>query len=96
VDSARYSQVNGVVHFRIQIHVTTKGTAAGSLKFTLPVAAGTSSSAFSGANTSDSLLLTCTLASGGATVIVCTKYDGSDPLADNKFYVISGSYEAAA
>lgn len=95
VTDARYSVINGWCHFSLNVHLTTKGSAAGALRFTPPVPASARSYACAGAEATTGNSLSCLAASGGANPVRCALYNGSDPLADARFYTISGSYEVA-
>lgn len=93
VIESRYSKMNGIVSFSALIQVVTKGTALGGLRITLP-ATPTKSAVVSGVNASDGHAMIASIGNGN-TYVRMTKYDGSDPLADGKFYTISGHYEVA-
>jgi hypothetical protein len=90
-----WSQVGDTVYFRARATITTNGTGATSLKFTLPkdnaASAGCPVSAIS---SSDGKALAAVIGSG-TNVITVTNVDGTYPGADGKVIIISGSYQAA-
>lgn len=91
--SCRWSKVNNVVYFTVYIEVTTKGTGATSLRFTLPETAAITSVVYGYEGTGGALLVG--LIASGSNVVNVYKTNGVDPLADATFYRVAGFYEAS-
>lgn len=87
----RYNVVNGRVSFTWNGSITTVGTGATDLRFTLPFAAETYTP-FVGIRTSTGTPLVASAAAASSTVI-CTLAGGADPNG-NYFFSVAGSYEA--
>lgn len=91
--AARFSVMNRVCSFTVAFQVVSKGTAAGAIRVSLPVAASASYSAsVSGVNSTSTLALVGTIAAG-ASLCRVARYDGADPIVDGSFYTVTGSYE---
>lgn len=91
--SCRWAKINNIVYFTVVIQVTTKGTGAGSLRFTLPETASKDTVAH-GYESTGGAILTALIASA-SNVVNVYKTNGADPLTDATFYRIVGFYEAS-
>jgi len=91
--SCRWTQIGKVVHFTAVITVTTKGTGATSLIFTLPVTALKDTN-FAGIRTSSDTILISRVSPSSSNCVVKLN-GGADPLVDGGGYLVSGSYEVA-
>ena len=89
--ASRWSLINNVVTFTLQVQVVTKGTGATSLICTLPVQAEKWTN-FAGERTSTATPLVAHVAAGSSNLTI-TLAGGADPLQDGAYYAVSGSYE---
>lgn len=90
--AGRYKQIGKTVFFSINVTVTTKGTAAGSMRATLPISASQTISVKSfdnntGASGGGSIF------NGAPTFVGAFKYDATTWWADGASVIISGLYE---
>lgn len=91
----RYAVYDKTATFEAQINITTNGTGAAYVGFTLPLAAS-SAGANTGCGRDTSGVTGKALAlqiNGGATVAAILNYDGTYPGANGVNLVVSGSYE---
>jgi hypothetical protein len=92
--NSRYKQQGNIVTFSLKMTITTNGTAAGLIKFTLPLAPASSNvgGAFAGA---DSTLkaIDAIYAAGTSTDVFVGRYDGVYPGGTGTVIYVSGSYE---
>lgn len=87
-----------ITFFQFQVTCTTLGSAAGSMKVTLP-AAESSPITSSGAVVTGFNTTTAALCSGlittGASLVLVNKYDGTFPIASGQAVIVSGFYATA-
>lgn len=85
------------MHFRVDIVITTNGTAATQVQVTLPFIArnGAGRMPVVGRNVADSTMLIGNIADTGATIVALRKYDGTYPGADGVTLSVNGVYERA-
>ncbi len=88
-----YVQVGKIVSFRIEVTVTTNGTAATNIAATLPVADVNRHNASGFERALTGKVVRGSLNSGGKVTFLY--YDNSYPGADGAIFVLSGVYEAA-
>lgn len=88
----RYVQLGKMVFFEVSISIVAKGTATGSLRFTLPVACRTSGGFIGHGRHSTSGHMLQAVAFGTSAHVF--KYDNSTPLTDGATLTLRGSYEA--
>lgn len=94
--AGRYRQTGKTIFVRVQINITTNGTAAGNISATLPAAAhATNDQTLGGRET----LLTGKALAGtiaaGASAVQINFYDNAYPGANGNRLVVEGVYEAA-
>lgn len=97
--AGRYQQVGKAVHLVVRCSITTNGTGAGGIIFTLPVTAATVSPAvvWHGAGREDGLsgsMLQASIGSAGTTMGVLT-YNNAYPGGSGAIIEVSITYEAA-
>lgn len=94
--TADWAQVGDVITFRARATITTNGTGATSLQFTLPKHCGaTDGCPVVATNETDWTALTAIIGSG-TNVVTVKNADGTYPGADGKTIIFSGSYRTAA
>lgn len=91
--SGRYLPMGRIIFYRVSVTVTTAGTAAGALRFTLPTAGGFASGHIgSGRETAvggASLVVT----QASTTIAQVVRYDAATPIATGSQIEVSGFYE---
>ena len=94
--TGRYRQIGKTVNFKLQIVITTNGTAATSISATLPVAANsTNPSVVVGRCAAVSGKMVQGLINTSATTVVLLTYDNLYPGATGESVDVSGNYESA-
>jgi len=88
-----YLQSAHKVDVQIVITITTNGSAAGTVKATLPFTAGGGASDVLAATDTTTAFALTGFITNNATQVVISKYDGTYPGGTGKVIVISGSYE---
>lgn len=88
--TGRYTQIGNTYFFYVEITLTTNGTGATALKFTLPVNAGTAA-VVSGVDITSAVALAGDIVAGNGFGAF-TKYDGTYPGADGHTYKVAGSF----
>ncbi len=94
-NSGRTLKIGRLVHYTVAGTITTNGTGATSIVFTLPYTAAAAGFHGSGLCTTSSKMLQAKVASGAATVVL-TNYDGSYPAADGAVLQATGFFEATS
>ncbi|WP_186137323.1 hypothetical protein [Burkholderia gladioli] len=85
-----YRLASGVCHFTVNISITTNGSGAGAVQFTLPVPAAGFGTVY-GKELVTGKVLTGIVAAGNTEQL--TFFDGTYPGADGRVLVVSGSYQ---
>lgn len=93
--TARYKQIGKTVFFYIAIPITTNGTAASSVRATLPAtAANTVAQTANGRETTSTGKALSSFIAANTTTLQTTFFDGTYPGADGATISISGHYES--
>jgi hypothetical protein len=95
--TGKYIQRGNIVYVKAEIRITTNGTGAGYIAFTLPVQAGASTTANTVAGKERAITGNTVSGhiDGGATGCNIQKYDGTYPGGDGYVITVSGFYEVA-
>jgi hypothetical protein len=88
-----YSQIGKVVFYTVQVTITTNGTAAGNIRFTLPLTAKTND--YVGTGRENAVTGVQLISSVNNTLGIIRKYDNSYPGGTGYQIVVTGMYEAA-
>jgi hypothetical protein len=95
--TGKYIQRGNIVYLKAEIAITTNGTGASFLTFTLPVQSGASAtpSTMSGRERAITGSVVCGQIEGSTTTCNLQKYDGTYPGGDGYVIIVSGFYEVA-
>ncbi len=92
--SGAWQQLGKILHLRLLISITTNGTAATNIQFSLPNSLTANGAQALTGTTSGSIGLTAWVQTGSGVVVI-TKYDSTYPGADGVFPIINGVVEVA-
>ena len=93
--TGRYAEVGPICLFKINITITTNGTAAGYINATLPITAAAQAHTIQGIEVSSTGVSLNGYIASGASGVAVRKYDGTYPGANGYVLVLSGFYEVA-
>ena len=91
--TAAYKKIGKTVFVRLSFSITTNGTAAGNIQFSLPFAAFGAGS-FAGREIAVSGKMLQAYVAAGSSLLVCWNYDNTYPGANGANLILSGVYES--
>lgn len=93
--ASEYIKIGRTVHYHAKVVITTNGTGATSLQVVLPFTAARDSYIGGRENQATGAAVTGAVTAGGST-LTFQRYDGTYPGADNRTFVLNGTYEATS